>query len=253
MNTKPEKKPAVHHGMEYNAGREHLILKEYGRNVQKLIAHINSLTDKAERTRLSHTLIYLMKQLNPSVREHNDNPQRIWDHLQVMADFSLDIDGPYPIPERSILHQKPQKMEYPGNKILFKYYGKNLELLIARALQMEEGENKILAFGYIARVMREFQVAWNRESPENVVILDHLSQLTNGQIQLTESVFSESVQSSGQPQTARNSGGSGNGSGNSGNRPQSNNTSSKTENNGGKRHRNRDRDRDRDRDRKRKY
>ena len=35
--------------MEYNTEREHLIIPEYGRHVQRMIAHATSLTDKAEQ------------------------------------------------------------------------------------------------------------------------------------------------------------------------------------------------------------
>ena len=63
--------------MEYNTQKEHLILKEYGRNVQKLVAYISTLENKEERTAYAHALISLMKALNPSVKENSENPQRI--------------------------------------------------------------------------------------------------------------------------------------------------------------------------------
>ena len=44
-----------HH--EYNTGRPELILKEYGRNVQKLVQYIKSIEDPAKRSTYAHTLV----------------------------------------------------------------------------------------------------------------------------------------------------------------------------------------------------
>jgi hypothetical protein len=179
------------HKMEYNASRDQLILKEYGRNVQKLVDYITNLTDKSERTRLAHTLIYLMKQLNPSVKEHHDNPQRIWDHLYVMSDFKLDIDGPFPKPDKSILEQKPLTMPYSTGEVKFKYYGKSIELLIHKALKIEDKELKTSAFGYIARLMRSFYATWNKENFDDSIILEHLRYLTENKIPFDNTIFDE--------------------------------------------------------------
>ncbi|MEM9894788.1 MAG: DUF4290 domain-containing protein, partial [Bacteroidota bacterium] len=51
--------------MEYNTQRAHLKLREYGRNVQNLVAHIKSITDKEERNKKAVTLVELMKLINP--------------------------------------------------------------------------------------------------------------------------------------------------------------------------------------------
>ena len=46
--------------MEYNTVREPLILKEYGRNVQKLVNFIHGLEDKEQKNRYAFALIDLM-------------------------------------------------------------------------------------------------------------------------------------------------------------------------------------------------
>ncbi|MGB4972633.1 MAG: DUF4290 domain-containing protein, partial [Cyclobacteriaceae bacterium] len=60
---------------EYNTQREHIKLKEYGRNVQKLVNYIRTIPDKDKRTEMATTLIELIKQLAPSVKEAFENPQ----------------------------------------------------------------------------------------------------------------------------------------------------------------------------------
>ena len=85
---------------EYNSARPMIILKEYGRNVQKLVEYIKSLPNIEQRTELSYTLIDLIKQLTPSIKDQPENPQRLWDDLYIIADFELDVNNPYPVPER---------------------------------------------------------------------------------------------------------------------------------------------------------
>ncbi|MBB6461099.1 DUF4290 domain-containing protein [Flammeovirga kamogawensis] len=96
----------------YNTGRTDIILKEYGRNIEQLVKFISSLDDKALRTQYAYTLIALMKQLHPIQKQLDDSQQRIWDHLQVMSDFELDIDSPYPTPTENMMFKKPRKVEY---------------------------------------------------------------------------------------------------------------------------------------------
>lgn len=169
---------------EYNTQKSALILKEYGRNVQKLAEYIATLPSKEERTRYAHLLISLMKQLNPSVRENNDNAQRIWDHLFVMSDFDLDINGPYPVPERSILHKKPKKMQYGVGEIVYKHYGRNIEILIKKAINIVDKDEKQQAVVFIFKLMKSFYASWNKETVEDEVVAQHLVQLSKGELSI---------------------------------------------------------------------
>ena len=129
---------------EYNTDRPHIILKEYGRNVQKLIEYIRNTPSKEKRTELSYTLIELIKQLTPTIKEQGDDPQRLWDDLYIIADFNLDVNNPFPVPERDILFKKPDRMDYPQSDVRFKHYGKNIEKLVKEALKLEDEEERQL-------------------------------------------------------------------------------------------------------------
>ena len=96
---------------EYNTQRSGIILKEYGRNVQKLVDYIRTVPDKAKRTALAGTLIDLIRQLNPAVKDQPENPQRMWDDMYIIANFDLDIDAPYPVPTPEILNKKPDQQK----------------------------------------------------------------------------------------------------------------------------------------------
>ena len=99
--------------------------------------YIRSVPNKEKRTELAYTLIELIKQLTPIIGDQPENPQRVWDDLYIIADFDLDVNNPYPVPERDILFKKPQRMRYPQSTIRFKHYGKNIEQLVKEVLKKE--------------------------------------------------------------------------------------------------------------------
>ena len=172
--------------LEYNTERPPLMLKEYGRNVQMLVKHIATLEDKDNRTEHAKTLLELMKALNPSVKENADNPQRVWDHMYVMADFELDIDSPYPVPPEDVMYQKPQALPYKESEVRFRNYGRNVELLIEKAIAIEDEEEQMDAIVSIGHLMKTFYASWNNNNIEDKVIASHLKILSEGKIDLAE-------------------------------------------------------------------
>jgi hypothetical protein len=165
---------------EYNTSRPDIILKEYGRNVQKLVEYIRTVPDREKRTELAATLIELIKQLNPTIKEQGEDPQRMWDDLYIMADFNLDLNNPYPVPKPEILLRKPNKVEYPQSKIKFKHYGKNIELLVQEALKKTDPEERQDAIIYLGKLMKTFFGNWNKETLDDSVILRDLQLLSKG-------------------------------------------------------------------------
>lgn len=169
---------------EYNTQREGIILKEYGRNVQKLVNYIRTIPDKEKRTKMATTLIELIKQLAPVVKEPHENPQRMWDDLYIIADFNLDIDNPFTTPDRTILFKKPRKMEYPQSEVRFKHYGKNVERLIKEAVKKEDPQEREEASIYLGKLMKTFYSNWNKETLDDSVIVKDLKNLSQGKLVL---------------------------------------------------------------------
>ncbi len=170
---------------EYNTSREHIILKEYGRNVQKLVNYIRTVPDKEKRTQLAITLIELIKQLAPVAKEAQENPQRMWDDLYIMADFNLDVDNPFTTPDRTILFKKPRKMEYPQNDVRFRHYGKNIEKLVKEAIKKDDPKELEEAAIYLGKLMKTFYGAWNKETIDDSVIVKDLAILSQGKLVLS--------------------------------------------------------------------
>lgn len=169
---------------EYNTQREGIILKEYGRNVQKLVNYIRTIPDKEKRTKMATTLIELIKQLAPVVKEAHENPQRMWDDLYIIADFNLDIDNPFTTPDRTILFKKPRKMEYPQSDVRFKHYGKNVERLIKEAIKKEDPLEREEATIYLGKLMKTFYSNWNKETLDDSVIVKDLQIMSQGKLTL---------------------------------------------------------------------
>jgi hypothetical protein len=170
---------------EYNTQREAIILKEYGRNVQKLVNYIRTIPEKEKRTKMATTLIELIKQLAPVVKEAHENPQRMWDDLYIIADFNLDIDNPFTTPDRTILFKKPNKMEYPQSDVRFKHYGKNIERLVIEAIKKEDPQEREEATIYLGKLMKTFYSNWNKETLDDSVIVKDIALLSKGKLTLS--------------------------------------------------------------------
>src|ERR1700741_1384281 len=99
--------------MEYNTTRNHLIMREYGRHIQKMIEYLMSLEDKEIRQRNAFEVIELMGFLNPHLKNVEDFRHKLWDHLFLFSDFKVDFEAPYPRPTRETLKAKPKPLSYP--------------------------------------------------------------------------------------------------------------------------------------------
>lgn len=161
-----------------------LYLREYGRNLQNIVAHIDQVKDKDEKKRLAELAVELMKQINPNMTDSSDNNQVVWDHLYMMSDYELDVEGPFPKPEREVVQAKPKRLRYPSQRIKFRHYGKNVESLINEILEIKDAEDRKSAEIYLARLMKSFYITWNKENVDDEVIIEHLGQMSNYQIKL---------------------------------------------------------------------
>src|SRR5690606_21278966 len=167
---------------EYEKPKQSFILKEYGKNIQKLVNYVKTVSDKAKRTEYAYALVELMKQLNPLLKTEND--QKLWDDLYIMSDFELDVDAPFPMPEKELLGKKPQSLGYPKGEVRFKHYGRNIEKLIEKAIEIEDDEEQEAALIFIGQLMRSFHSTWNRENFDDAIIIDDIKILSNGKLHI---------------------------------------------------------------------
>lgn len=172
--------------MDYNSTREKLIIPEYGRNVQKMVAYVISIEDREKRTNLAKTLVNVMAQLHPDQRDTVDYKRKLWDHLHIIADYKLDIDGPYPTPAPEEKIKKPQSIPYPQEDIRFRPYGKNIAKMIEKACLFDDGPEKDALVKNIANHLKKSYLNWNRDSVNDELITEHLKVLSHGRLKLSE-------------------------------------------------------------------
>lgn len=173
--------------MEYNTSLPHLIIPEYGRNVQKMVHSIIELDDRDKRNHQAKAIIEVMGNLNPHLRDVPDFKHKLWDHLFIMSEFALDVDSPYGKPSKESFEEKPEKIEYSDNNIKLRHYGKILPQIIARAIELEDGEHKDIMVFCIANHMKKSYLTWNKSTVEDEVILKHLAKLSDSKLEMKDS------------------------------------------------------------------
>lgn len=170
--------------MEYNTQRGKLLLPEYGRNVQEMIAHAMEIPERSERNKAARAIIEVMGQLNPHLRDVDDFKHKLWTHLFVMSDFKLEVDSPYDIPAQETLNSKPDRMIYPKSKIKFGHYGKYTEEILRQSVNVTAEDERDFLKITMANFMKKQYVAYNNDAVENHVIANQLKDLSNGDLVL---------------------------------------------------------------------
>ncbi len=158
-------------------------MKEYGSNIQKLADYIVSLPEKDQRTKYAHILIELMRQIHPNMREGVDYSKKLWDDLYVITNFDLDVDSPFPPPPKEILGKKPMTVLYNQHQLKHRLYGRNLELLVAKALATSDYEERKAFVSYMVRLMKGFYQSWNKDMIETGDCLQQILELSDYKLQ----------------------------------------------------------------------
>ncbi len=176
-------------GLDYNTGRERLILPEYGREVQKMVDHAMTLPDKAERQRCANTIISIMERMFPQNKGCLDYKQKLWDHLAIMSGFRLDIDYPVDISEAKSITEKPGPMAYPKQKNPVKHYGGLVFELFDRLKGMQPGQERDELVRLTANQMKRNLMQWSHGASDDEKIASDLARFTDGKIQLDLNSF----------------------------------------------------------------
>ncbi len=170
--------------IEYNTEREHLIIPEYGRHVQKMVNFAKTRETKEERNKVAKAIIAVMGNLQPHLRDVPDFQHKLWDQLFIMSNFELDADSPYEKPSKEVLEERPDELEYPQNFPKYRFYGNNIKTMIDVAITWEEGDLKEALIYTIANHMKKCFLNWNKDTVEDSVIFDHLFELSDGKLNL---------------------------------------------------------------------
>ena len=164
---------------DYNSTRKPIVLKEYGRNVQKLVEELPTIADKAARTTQAKGILNVMAILDNNNKRCVESMQKRWDDLFIISDYTVELDSPYPVPEKGVLAKKLPRPAYNKQPLKFRNYGRNVAHLIQNAIQTEdlaEQEKMVLE---IVRLMKTFSNEGNNET-----ILANLRQMSNNELKV---------------------------------------------------------------------
>jgi hypothetical protein len=175
--------------MEYNTERNYLGMKEYGRHVQRMVEYLLTIEDKEKRQQQAQCVIELMGFVNPHLKNVEDFRHKLWDHLFFISDFKLDVDSPYPIPQKETYKQKPDPLPYPKRHPKYAHLGKNLEVVIDKALKEEDPEKKAGFAHAIAYYMKLAYSNWHKELVHDDTIRTELNSITGGELEFSNTPY----------------------------------------------------------------
>ncbi|WP_243018571.1 MULTISPECIES: DUF4290 domain-containing protein [Candidatus Cardinium] len=153
--------------------RSPLMLKEYGRNIQKLMEQLVTIEDKTVRTQKAYGIVKLMEVVNPNA----ESSQKRWDDLFILSDYKLDIDSPNPKPiKRESSQQHYVHMPFI-QLIRYKYYGRHMESLIQKISTLPTRKEQDQMIITVARLMRRFSSIWNNDYISNERIMQDIKRM----------------------------------------------------------------------------
>jgi len=180
--------------LEYNTSRNQLVIKEYGRNVQKMIENAISINDRQKRTETAKAIIRVMAEIHPDTKEYNQSELqnqssdywcKLWDHLFIISNYRLDVDAPFPMPEPEEKSNLKTKHQYEKSKILFRTYGRNMEAIIKKVAQYPMPQREIMG-KILANHLKKLYILYNRNTVNDDLIISQLKEISNNSIVLPE-------------------------------------------------------------------
>ena len=171
--------------MNYYVKEESIVLKEYGRIIQKLVMHAKAEADREKRTKMTYAIVDFMAQLTPAGKSTEDYLKKLWDHIYFIADYQLDVDAPYEIAEREFIVPMPEPLAYTSGHNKFRHYGKYIVEFIEEAKNQTEEHRKVIA-GPIASYMKLVHKTWNNEVVNDAIVKNDLFNISSGMLEMAD-------------------------------------------------------------------
>lgn len=176
--------------MQYNTQKKHLRMPEYGRAVQDMVELAVNIQDRKQRQQCAETIVRIMSNINPEIKDEVDREAKLWTHLAIISDYQLDVDYPVTITPEKEIQEHPEPLQYPTHKIRHRHYGHVLESYLEQLATMPEGEEREQLTQLVADRMKFSLFNWNRDAMENENIARDLSSFTQGRVELDLDTFS---------------------------------------------------------------
>lgn len=173
----------------YNTDLKPITLPEFGRNIQKMVDYCMRIEDRDERTRCAYGVVEIMANLFPELVKDKTDYSQIWDQINIISNFQLDVDFPCEVITREKLNPKPYKIPYTAGPMRYRHYGKSIERMIEVVGDMEPGEDKDLLISMIAHHMKKLMLIHNKEGVDDAKILKDLREYSEGHIDLDPATY----------------------------------------------------------------
>lgn len=157
-------------------------MPEYGREIQNMVNYCLTLPTKAERQRCANTIIRVMGNLFPQLRDTPDFTHKLWDHLAIMSGFKLDIDYPYEVIQPATLNTRPASIPYAQGHVHLRHYGKLVENALNHLAEMPDSPERDELIVQTANQMKRDMAMWNRNSLSDAKIFKDIDFLTKGKL-----------------------------------------------------------------------
>lgn len=168
----------------YYTDKPSIIVREFGRNMQKMILYSKTLATREERQVAIERIVELVLDMYPTThRNIEDYRIKIWSHILQICNYELDVEIPGNVPLRKE-RIKPEVLPYPSNKIKYRHYGRFAQELIQKAAEIEDEEVKHELVGVIGAFMKMSYKTWNRDNASDEVIAQEMRNLSKGKINL---------------------------------------------------------------------
>jgi len=187
--------------MQYNTQRDKLVMPEYGRSVQAMVMHAISLENRDERQRCANTIVDIMVNMQPSLRELPNYREHLWNHIAFISGYTLDVDYPYPITRLDTDATRPAPLHYPMKRIRNRYYGNLVEQQLQHLAEMPEGEERDMFLALVANQMKQTLFDWNRDAMNDEKVAQDIERYTDGRVRLDLSTFKFDSVMQGKQQT----------------------------------------------------
>lgn len=175
--------------LPYNTDNRPIILPEYGRNVEGLVNFCCDIEDRNERTKCAFALVELMANQFPHLVGENGDRSQIWDQINIISRFRLDVDFPCEVITAEKLNPKPERIPYTASSMRYRHYGKNIEKMIETVADMPDGDEKSNLISMIAHHMKKLMLTHNKEGVDDAKILRDLAEYSGGRINLDPSTY----------------------------------------------------------------
>lgn len=177
------------HLIPYNTGMPKMAVPEYGRNIHQMAQYCLTIDNPEERTRCAWSVIDVMATLFPHLVGETGDRRKLWDHLNIMTGFKLDIDFPVEVTGPENLHPKPAPIPYTEAAPHHRQYGRNVGKIARIVAELPEGEEKDALVSMLAHHMKKLLLVSNREAVSNERVLHDLSNFTDGAVNLNPETY----------------------------------------------------------------